>query len=37
MITPLAAVIVSFIAPMLVLMILFAALARRLRELRLDK
>ena len=31
MITPLAAVIVSFIAPMLALMILFAALARRLR------
>ena len=31
MITPLAAVIVSFIAPILVLMILFAALARRLR------
>lgn len=31
MITPLAAVIVSFIAPMLVLMILFAALARRLK------
>lgn len=30
MITPLAAVIVSFIAPMLALMILFAALARRL-------
>lgn len=31
MITPLAAVIVSFIAPMLALMILFAALARKLR------
>ena len=31
MITPLAAVIVSFIAPMFVLMVLFATLARRLR------
>jgi hypothetical protein len=31
MITPLAAVIVSFVAPMLALMILFAVLARRLR------
>ncbi len=31
MITPLAAVIVSFVAPMLALMILFAALARKLR------
>jgi VIT1/CCC1 family predicted Fe2+/Mn2+ transporter len=31
MIIPLAAVIVSFVAPMLALMILFAALARRLR------
>jgi hypothetical protein len=31
MITPIAAVIVSFIAPMLALMILFAALARKLR------
>ena len=31
MITPLAAVLVSFVAPMLALMILFAALARRLR------
>jgi hypothetical protein len=31
MITPLAAVIVSFVAPILALMILFAALARKLR------
>ena len=31
MITPLAAVIVSFVAPMLALMILFAVLARKLR------